>query len=275
MAIRNINVSSWEEFESRIELDISSLKEQKIDGLYQSRLLFRGQSNVNWKLETTLERYLKDRNLPYDRISEESYAEKLESTINQHRAFSNELIDYPEKISGDRKNIDFPNAFDYLVHLRHDGFPSPILDWTVSPYVAAYFAFKDASVQDKDENRVIYSLCPIIDGSFTINYNSPTVFSYEGDLRTHRRHYIQQANYTYCQFTEYSNGIERRYYTSHEDARFNDNQNYIKKYILPFSERKKILKKLDSMNINALTLFGNEEGLANMLAYREIEKGSL
>ena len=33
-------------------------------------------------------------------------------------------------------------AWSYMVHLRHYGFPSPFLDWTRSPYVAAFFAFR-------------------------------------------------------------------------------------------------------------------------------------
>src|SRR5579871_975887 len=36
----------------------------------------------------------------------------------------------------------FP-GYDYMAYLRHHGFPSPLLDWTRSPYVAAFFAFRD------------------------------------------------------------------------------------------------------------------------------------
>lgn len=44
------------------------------------------------------------------------------------------------------------------------------------------------------------------------------------------------------------------------------------KFVLPKSERAKVLEKLNIMNVNAYSLFGNEEGLMETLAYQEIEK---
>jgi hypothetical protein len=35
-------------------------------------------------------------------------------------------------------------GYEYMAYLRHHGFPSPLLDWTRSPYIAAYFAFSNA-----------------------------------------------------------------------------------------------------------------------------------
>src|SRR5206468_3396701 len=51
-------------------------------------------------------------------------------------------------------------AYDYLIYLRHQGFPSPLLDWTGSPYIAAYFAY----VEPTDKNRAVFCFIDNIGG---------------------------------------------------------------------------------------------------------------
>ena len=50
-----------------------------------------------------------------------------------------------------------------MVYLRHHGFPSPLIDWSYSPYVAAFFAFRDDSA-GKPEKRSIYAYCESPEG---------------------------------------------------------------------------------------------------------------
>ncbi|MFQ5482081.1 MAG: hypothetical protein ACE5ER_04915, partial [Nitrospinaceae bacterium] len=61
-------------------------------------------------------------------------------------------------------------------------------------------------------------------------------------------------------------------YSHHEKVNFSEEQDKLTKFILPGKERKKVIEKLDTMNINEFSLFGSEESLMSTLAYREIEK---
>lgn len=46
------------------------------------------------------------------------------------------------------------------------------------------------------------------------------------------------------------------------------------KFNLPASEKWKVLKYLDALNINGFSLYGSEEGLMKTLAIREMHLGS-
>lgn len=164
-----------------------------------------------------------------------------------------------------------PFAYEFMVYLRHHGFPSPILDWTRSPYIAAYFAFK-TKLAPRSERVAIYSY--VGDLGYGYSGSNRMVNDIGPTMTTDRRHHIQQCEYTYA--------VERhgdeRTYCDHESAFAKPKvtpQQMLKKYILPYSERLKVLEKLDFMNINSYSLFGDEESLMELIAYREIEQGSL
>ena len=80
-----------------------------------------------------------------------------------------------------------------MVYLRHFGFPSPLLDWTENPYIAAYFAYSDT----KSDNVAIYIYKQSNDSSIVSEDNS-TVIHLGKYIDTHQRHICQQAQYTVC-----------------------------------------------------------------------------
>ena len=47
------------------------------------------------------------------------------------------------------------------------------------------------------------------------------------------------------------------------------------KFTIPSSERTKVLQLLDSMNLNAYSLFGSEESLMDTVAFRALELGTM
>ncbi len=95
------------------------------------KFFYRGQMDAAWQLKTTFHRAVENKNITMD-----DYLKKIVEDMRYHvSSHLNEIIDTSNK-----------NEFaTFLALLRHHGFPTPLLDWTMSPYIAAYFAFRDVN----------------------------------------------------------------------------------------------------------------------------------
>jgi hypothetical protein len=87
-------------------------------------------------------------------------------------------------------------------------------------------------------------------------------------VRSHRRHFRQQSDYTFCARFDENYGWR---FDAHE-AVFNQNnstQDIIWKFDFLSSERVNVLRVFDDFNLNAFSLFDSEETLLETMWFRE------
>jgi hypothetical protein len=265
--LKRINVASWEEFHKQIE-ELLKFSFQERQALYISETLFRGQANTEWPLTTTLERYLKK-----DTIKMLDYYHTIFAAKHRIESFTGKEWKIPGRDEYelwlqkyDPFNIGEFKAYDYMVYLRHDGFPSPLLDWTTSPYVAAYFAFRDIS--NAAEAVAIFAYIEYFGQGKSRTGNEPYIFGLGPYISSHKRHFLQQCQYTICSKKE----DDIPYYTNHEKvfSKNDQGQDLLWKIIIPADMNRTFLKHLDFLNINAYSLFGSDESLMETVALREL-----
>jgi hypothetical protein len=265
--VNAVELSTFEEFEREAARLLDDLRGKRGEsGMCLSPLLFRGHSNASWELKSTLERYSPRQ------YSMEDYYRVMLGVRPAVESFTDKSWDLSHEYSMDESFPQAPQGYDFMVYLRHHGFPSPLLDWSRSPYVAAFFASHAAQCED-EANVAIYSFVEYYEGSKAGSVDEATIVSCGPYITTHKRHFSQQSEYKYCK----KRTREGYVYCSHEEAflRNDSDQDVLTKFIIPRTERSKVMERLYLMNITAYSLFGSEESLLSTLAYQEIEKRPL
>lgn len=200
---------------------------------------------------------------------------KLSTTF--HRTWRNNLQrwirdDVPVLYGAMSEKISYPLQLENMAHnaafwslLQHHGYPTPLLDWTFSPFVAAYFAFANVKANDPVRPRIYIFDQAKWNGrygknAFTADPSPPQLIVLESFNFGNPRAAPQQALSTVSNVTDIEKFIRVK--------EVQDQQEYLTICELPANEAPRVLRELELMGITYGSLFPGLDGIAQDIKNR-------
>jgi FRG domain len=235
-AIQVLQYSSWLEFKRDLFLELFGTGPFRPD-----RYLFRGMGNADWSLSSSFDRR-------FSSLGRDRRLRLWEQLIHEWR-MSCEETGVPDTVLQDDQKL--------WALGQHHGLPTRLLDWTTSPYVAAFFAFHDriASLPEEFSHVAIWALHldnPVWSREMGVEIVTPPALE---NVRLRN----QSGKFTLSR-TPFA--------TLEEYAERSGTEPALTKAVLPASEAVQALPDLDSMGINNYHLFPDLTGLAAMASMR-------
>jgi hypothetical protein len=238
-AVRTISYRGWNEFKRDLFLELYA------QGRYRrGQYLFRGAGNANWQLSTAFDRR-------FGGVPLERRMRLWDQLITEWRLGCQEA-GVPETVIRDDRAL--------WALGQHHGLPTRMLDWSMSPYVAAFFAFRShllAALQPSGGGEAQVAIWVLHLDNPVWSGNGVDIVSATGLANNRLRN--QGGRFTLCRaavasLEEYVDRLAT------EIA--------LTRCIIPAAEATEALGDLDAMGITDHELFPDLTGLADLATMR-------
>jgi hypothetical protein len=222
-----------------------------------SNWAFRGERDERWPLYSSLSRYFQNFG-----VAPDAWAEQEARILRIFKRKAHQYLDKPPAVDDD---------FQWLALMQHHGAPTRLLDFTWSPYVAAFFALErtlgDGVIWALNPVRIDSSRAPKqtkMDPRVPGNFGRYFVkghhrFIWMGEPYTMNQRLIAQSG-TFAVPGVLDMPIE-------EILSDTDQENILTKFVMTNSIREVGMRELYRMNITFSTLFPDLDGLARSMGY--------
>lgn len=227
-----IYYNTWEEFKCNYCKDV-------FDGQFApQKYIFRGQSNSDWGLVSSFDRIYCDLKWNKKHLIQKELLDRFKSNCIRHTA----------------SVFDNMTDIELMSLAQHYGVPTRLLDWSYSPFIAAYFAFSSTDYNSSSKHVAIWAL----QKEHEI-WQEDIGVSIKEDIVKQNEHQKKQLG-CFSILNNQEKSIDSFVISCERNGKNIDGA--LKKITLPAFEYQYALCELEAMNINASTIFGGLNGCA-------------
>jgi len=229
--VMSVDLKRWAYFDDYIREEMLDFR----------NFIWRGQAAAEWPLESTLDRILRRQGRADDVAIREEHLRRFKFSTRGRRG---------------RNPARFDNDNDWWALGQHYGLATPLLDWSTSPFVAAYFSYVSED-NEGDQRRAVFGLSRTavfrksneIASKWKKKSRPPIVELVEPRSDENAR-LVSQGGL----FTRAPDGVNVDDWVRQNFAGVTD---YVRilKITVPNAQRAVALRSLNRMNINHLSLF--------------------